>query len=198
LSFAKEKFIAAVPRRAKSAATLIALGAHEIHIGPLGELGPIDPQLDGLPALGVSQALATIASVTEHYPGSAAMFSKYLQSVLTVEQIGYCERIGESAVQYAERLLSTKEAVKQRAGAIAHELVYAYKDHSFVIDQDEAKSHLGEEWIVTESNELRFAEILYQQLELYNLFLGFLKNKRFRLVGAIESGSSIFDAERRR
>jgi hypothetical protein len=43
--YAKNRFIALVPRFAKSAATLIAIGADEIHIGPLGELGPIDPQI---------------------------------------------------------------------------------------------------------------------------------------------------------
>ena len=51
-SFAFKRFVAVVPRHAKSAATLIALGADEIHMGPLGQLGPIDPQIGGLPALG--------------------------------------------------------------------------------------------------------------------------------------------------
>jgi ClpP class serine protease len=73
-SFAHDKFIAVVPRHAKSAATLIAIGADEIHMGPLGQLGPIDPQIGGLPALGVSQALKTIASVSQIYPRSAEMF----------------------------------------------------------------------------------------------------------------------------
>jgi ClpP class serine protease len=36
----KERFVVVVPRQAKSAATLIALGADEIHMGPLGQLGP--------------------------------------------------------------------------------------------------------------------------------------------------------------
>lgn len=34
-----------VGRRAKSAATLFAIGADEIYMGPLGELGPLDAQL---------------------------------------------------------------------------------------------------------------------------------------------------------
>jgi ClpP class serine protease len=34
-----------IPFRANSAATLIALGADQIVLGPQGELGPIDPQL---------------------------------------------------------------------------------------------------------------------------------------------------------
>lgn len=39
------RFIVAVPNRAKSAATLIALGADRIVMGYLSELGPIDPQI---------------------------------------------------------------------------------------------------------------------------------------------------------
>lgn len=40
-----DKFIVMVPFRAHSAATLIALGADEIVMGPLGELSPIDPSI---------------------------------------------------------------------------------------------------------------------------------------------------------
>lgn len=142
-AYAKEKFLTAVPRRAKSAATLIALGSDEIHMGPLGQLGPIDPQLGGLPALGVTQALETIATLSEKHPGSSEMFARYLRLALTVEQIGYCDRVSESAAQYAERLLSTKSTLKQKASGIARQLVYEYKDHGFVIDLDEAQGHLG-------------------------------------------------------
>lgn len=34
-----------VPRRAKSAGTLIAIGGHELHLGPFAELGPLDTQI---------------------------------------------------------------------------------------------------------------------------------------------------------
>lgn len=33
-----------VPDQAKSAATLLALGAHQILMGPTSDLGPVDPQ----------------------------------------------------------------------------------------------------------------------------------------------------------
>jgi len=112
-----------VPRQAKSAATLIAIGADEIHMSILGQLGPIDPQLGGLPALGVAQALERIAALSEKFPGSAEMFAKYLQQALTVEQIGYCERIAQSAAQYAQRLLAAK-SLGARGEAIAQELVH--------------------------------------------------------------------------
>jgi Serine dehydrogenase proteinase len=192
-AFAKSRFVAVVPRQAKSAATLIALGADEIHIGLLGELGPIDPQLSGLPALGVLQALNTIASLSQQYPGSASMFAQYLQRVLTVEQIGYCERIGESAVQYADRLLSTKSDLPEDAHAIAQKLVYEYKHHGFVIDQEEAQAMLGAGWVKTSSKELEFAEEVYQQLEIVNLLLGIFRKKRMHVAGGLETGSWIFD-----
>lgn len=190
-SFAREKFVAVVPRHAKSAATLIALGADEIHMGPLGQLGPIDPQLGSLPALGVSQALKTIASVSQEYPGSAEMFARYLQMALTVEQIGYCDRISESAVQYAVRLLSTKSELSTRAEPVARDLVYGYKDHGFVIDIEEAKMHLGDSWFRSDTAELAAAEAIYSRFEAVNFSLGMAKGKRMILSGGIALPDSV-------
>lgn len=192
-AFAKERFIVAVPREAKSAATLLALGADEIHMGPLSQLGPIDPQLGGLPALGVVQALETLASLSEKHPGSAEMFARYLRMALTVEQIGYCERISESAVQYAERLLATKPHLASIASQVARELVYEYKNHRFVIDATEAQAHLGAEWIRTETRELEVAERIYNLYDEVNLFLGIFRSKRLLVVGRLDSGVMIFD-----
>ncbi len=190
-TFARERFTVVVPRQAKSAATLIAIGADEIHMGPLGQLGPIDPQLDGLPALGVSQALGTIASVVEKHPGSAEMFARYLQQTLTVEQVGYCDRISESAVQYAERLLSTKQNLAKPAGQIARELVYEYKDHNFVIDIEETRKHLGVEWIKTDTKEVRAAERIYSLFELVGFFFQFAKNRRLYIMGSLTNPAAI-------
>lgn len=194
---AHRRFIVAVPRRAKSAATLIALGADEIHMGPLGQLGPIDPQLDGLPALGVTQALERLASVAETHPGSAEMLAAYLHRSLTIQQIGYCDRIAESAAQYAERLLSTKKSVADRAAQVARQLVYEYKDHGFVIDLAEARTHLGADWIKGESPELALAEAVYSLFEDVDLWLGLAAQKRLILVGDLQSEPIIFKRDKR-
>ncbi len=191
-TYARERFTAVVPRNAKSAATLIALGADEIHMGPLGQLGPIDPQLGGLPALGVSQALNRIASVAQQYPKSADMLARYLRLVLSVEQIGYCERISESAEQYAQRLLAKKPHLEAEAATIAHDLVHTYKDHSFVIDLDEAREHLGGDWVKDGTDELKFAEDLYTSFRLYNLFL---RKKRLVVVGDLFGGAVVWPKE---
>ena len=191
--YSSRKFVVVVPRQAKSAATLIALGADEIHMGPLGELGPIDPQVGGLPALGVVQALERIAALTQSFPGSSDMFSKYLKEVVTVEQIGYCERISESATQYAERLISTKSSLDRRSGEIARKLVYEYKDHGFVIDREEASMLLSKDLIITDSSELRFAESYYRMVDYFSIFLGFYKSKEIRIVGSPNKSVWIWD-----
>ncbi len=190
-SFAKSSFKVIVPRFAKSAATLLAIGADEIHMGPLGQLGPIDPQIGGLPALGVSRALMTIASVAAQYPKSAEMFARYLRLALTVEQIGYCDRISDSAMQYAERLLSTKPRLVPRASIIAKELVHEYKDHNFVIDLDEAQKHLGSDWIKTGTTELEAAEAIYNLLETINFFYGLSHSKRILVTGGVTLSDSV-------
>ena len=196
-AFAHKKFTVGVPRQAKSAATLLAIGADEIHMGPLGQLGPIDSQIGGLPALGVSQALKTIASVAALYPKSAEMFARYLRLALTVEQIGYCDRISESAVQYAERLLSTKPSLIPKAAAIARELVHEYKDHGFVIDLAEAQAHLGADWIITDTPELQAAEEIYSLFDQVNFLLDITLSKRALVSGGVALSSSVmlFDSK---
>jgi hypothetical protein len=194
-AYARERFLAVIPRYAKSAATLLAIGADEIHMGPLGQLGPIDPQLGRLPALGVSQALKSIAQLSQDYPGSAEMLARYLSMALTVEQIGYCERICESAAQYAERLLTTKQSLPKPAAVIAGELVYEYKDHGFVIDRDEARAHLGNHWVLTNTPELALAEDVYRLFEESNLILSLFRAKYLTIIGHL-GRPLIYDKQR--
>lgn len=58
------------------------------------------------------------------------MFAQYLKEKLPVQQIGYYERVAESAVQYGQRLLKTKkpELLAGDASHLAHSLVHDYKD----------------------------------------------------------------------
>ncbi len=196
-TFARQhKFLVVVPRQAKSAATLIALGADEIHMGPLGQLGPIDPQIGGLPALGVSQALQTIASLVQQYPKSADMFAQYLRLAVKVEHIGYSDRVTASAVQYAERLLSSKAHLTARIPEIAKHLVYAYKDHSFVIDAEESQRLLGTELIKMWSALEGAAEQIYSVFDWVNLWLpSSPKKKRLVVTGAFNwNGVLLFRA----
>jgi hypothetical protein len=180
------KFVVAVPRRAKSAATLIALGADEIHMGMMSQLGPIDPQLHGLPVLALGNALDVIADLTCRFPDTSEMFTKYLTDQIPIRVLGYYQRVGESAVQYAERLLTNKNLGDgNNPQEIAKHLVNHYKDHDFVIDFDEAQSLLGPHIVKEGSAEYAAADEIYRFLDLVGLFLA-RKEKQFWYVGAID------------
>jgi hypothetical protein len=190
-AFARDRFVVAVPREAKSAATLIALGADTIHMGLLGELGPIDPQLGGLPALAVEQALRTVAELTAEFPASGTMFATYLKDAISIEQIGYSQRIGQSAVQYAEMLLRPKQArLNDTPENIANHLVYGLKDHSFVIDRDEAARWLGDV-VVNQGREVDFAERVYRKISFFDLACWRTK-QRLEIVGELRDGAKFW------
>lgn len=175
-------FIVAIPRKAKSAATLIALGGNEIHMGPMSELGPIDPQFAGLPALGISSSLESIAKIVCKYPESSSMFSDFMKEKLDLRILGYFERVSESAQQYAIRLLSGKE-LNQEPAEVAHKLVYEYKDHSFVIDKEEAKELLGDV-VKVDTDEYRFSNEIHKFLNEVNILLGIFHDKSLAIVGS--------------
>jgi len=185
--FSQNKFIVAVPRMAKSAATLLALGADEIHMGPLGNLGPIDPQVNSLPALGVSRALELVAKLSDKYPKSGEGFAKYLEETIDIEEIGYCERVVEAAAQYAERLLANKQNLPRSAEEISKALVFDYMDHGFVIELEEARVLLGAHWIKSDTPEMEFAEEYYARFSFFARSLKLVRNKFMWVVGGMNS-----------
>lgn len=140
------RFEVAIPREAKSAATLTCCGADVIHMGSLSELGPIDPQFNRMPALAVKHSLEHLAEIASLHPNSGTMISDYLSKSLPVNVIGHLERAAGSAAQYAERLLANRlSPMDAKANVeIARRLVYDYKDHGFVIDAWEATDIFGE------------------------------------------------------
>lgn len=183
------KFVVAVPRLAKSAGTLIALGADEIHMGIISELGPIDPQIGDYPALGLGSAVEHIATLCKKHPDAVEMLAKYLASSLNLHDLGYFERVSESAVQYAERLLAGKKFPQnQTAGGVAKRFVYGYKDHGFVIDRDEATEILGPEIVKPSSSEYKLANTIHEYLANANLAYGFFKNHNCKIIGDLNQG----------
>lgn len=163
--YCAKKFVVVVPRQAKSAATLLSCAADEIHMGSLSELGPIDPQIDGLPALGLKHSVEHIAELVKTYPASSEMFAKFLSESLKLIHLGYYERVAESAMHYAERLLKTHpKTISSAPEKIAQNLVYGYKDHSFVIDKDEAIGIFSSATVKVGTEEYLLGNHLYQAL----------------------------------
>jgi hypothetical protein len=192
-----DKFVVAVPRKAKSAATLLALGADEIHMGLMSELGPIDPQFGGLPALGMKNALEILSDLACKYPGASTMLGEYIKDKLDLRILGYFERINESAMQYAERLLAGKSLPEGTTPkSLADHLVNHYKDHGFVIDQDESRKLLGGDIVKSESSEYLFANAVYEAFEFVRFFLDVMVNKDLDLVGRGSGAVRVFDRKK--
>lgn len=189
------KFIVAVPRKAKSAATLLSLGADEVHMGIMSELGPIDPQIGSLPALGLSDAVQYLAELCKKYPESSDMFAKYLSNKLDLRILGYFRRVSESAEYYAEKLLESKTLPQgQDASLVAKRLVNFYKDHSFVIDKDEAKTLLGNT-IKTNTAEYKLCDSIYKLIDSIHLYVKVFKKKDLAIIGDLSEGIFYFETE---
>lgn len=170
------------------------MGADEIHMGFLSELGPIDPQFGGFPASGLANAMEKIAEMSTRFPTSSDMFAKYLTDNLNIKDLGYFERINESAVQYAERLLRGKKlADNWTYEGLANHFTNHYKDHSFVIDSDEAGSLLGSSIIKENTTEYNLGNSIYDFLDLLSLVYNHFQNKHITWVGSINTGFRVFE-----
>ena len=174
----------AVPRMAKSAASLICCAASHIHMGGLSELGPIDPQVNGVPALGLKNAIQHLAELTGKYPDATSLFVGYMCKRVEPMDLGYYERVVESSIQYAERLLKRahSEAQNQNIRSIARRLTYDYKDHGFVIDRQEAGDVFPEGTVCSDTDEYRVSDIVHKEISWIRQLAKSL-NHDFSLVG---------------
>ena len=165
------EYVALVPKCAKSAATLFALGASRIILERHAELGPLDMQVyrekTGTlgSALNYVQALDQLGQDTERimyrvaeklisegeYPQSSALqfatsfatsFVRPLVDNIDAEKYTEMSRELKVGAEYAVRLLSPKYE-KNDAERIARTLVSQYPDHGFIIDVEEANSIIG-------------------------------------------------------
>lgn len=181
------QFIIGIPAEAKSAATLLSLGADELHMGAMSELGPIDPQINDFPALAFSSALEKIAQLAEKFPGASEMLAKYLiGSELDVRALGHYDRITESSTHYALRLLQAKTtSVEEEGKAVMHTLASHftnhYKDHNFVIDIDEAQDLLTKEVVKAETPIYAACHEIHKFLETFETMM-LIKGMKKRVV----------------
>ena len=66
--------VAFIPQIAMSGGTMIACSCAEIYMGKQSNMGPIDPQLGGIPAHGVIKEFENAISETKRDPGSIPMW----------------------------------------------------------------------------------------------------------------------------
>lgn len=154
-----------IPSMCKSAGTLVAIGAHEIVIGDLGELGPLDIQvrkqseleerssgLDIIQALEAVQGHArqafndTLIEIRRGGRLSTKLAGEFAANVaigvaaplynqIDPNRLGEMQRAMRIAHEYGQRLDACSKSL--RKGALDN-LVASYPAHSFVIDRKEA------------------------------------------------------------
>ena len=158
-------------------------------MGIISELGPIDPQIGDYPALGLGSAVENIAKLCTKYPQAVEMLAKYLAPNLNLHHLGYFERVSESAVQYAQRLLTGRRLLAgQTPDTVANRFVYEYKDHGFVIDREEAMEILGPDIVKSDTAEYKLANQIHEYLETVNLAYGVFKGHTCRILGDLNRG----------
>ena len=124
------------------------------------------------------------------------MFARYLSRSIAPIQIGYYERVAESAAQYAERLLDThKESLGASSKEIARKLVYDYKDHGFVIDKTEALDIFGEKVIKSNSLEYQLGNDIYLELSAIEEIADIL-GYNFYFIGSPESDPGLAEKKK--
>jgi len=161
------KFVALVPRYAKSAATLLLMGADEIYMGRHAELGPLDVQFFDANREETVSALDTVHSlqrlkafaletvdeamflmigrtakktekVLPHTLHFVAELVKPLLDQIDVIEYTKMSRDLKVAEEYAVRLLANRNSMSQ-AITIASHFVEHYPEHGFFIAPEEAR-----------------------------------------------------------
>lgn len=142
------KLIMIIPDMAKSAATLVCLGADEIVMGPVGDLGPVDPQFPlGSRLVGAKDIVAAVDEAEERvtaHPETFALFSGLLSDVnmLMVEQAR--NAMDRSSALVKEALASTgdrsQEKIEELAAKLQAPLIDDPTSHSAVLPANFAAS----------------------------------------------------------
>ena len=177
-NYSKKRFSVLIPYYAKSAATILSLGADEIIMGPTSELGPIDPQFSinngsaPISALTLKESLDYITREIKKDPKMAPLYVPLLDKVNLME-FGHFEREIESAKQYGEALLTSRKVNKlsnEEAKKTANKFVQQYKTHGFVIDGQMA-SHLLKDTINLISSKEELWQCMWQLHNTYNQYM---------------------------
>jgi hypothetical protein len=146
---AKSKFSVIVPHYAKSAATLLALGADELVMGPPSELGPIDPRITvkdnygrqvNVSATAIRDALKVIEEFCGDSPERALKYMPLIESI-NLDTLGEYERALAASKQYAEELLKGSRLItdSSKTPEVVSKLADKYRSHGYPISARAAR-----------------------------------------------------------
>lgn len=140
-----------VPNQAKSAGTLLAMGADEIIMGPMSDLGPVDPQFQ-LPDTGelvgaktIIDAVQRASEQVEKAPDTYAFHAALLSNVtgLMVERSKDAIARTQALVAEVLRCASSRNEtqVKELQARLHKALVEETSDHHTSLGPEEADAH---------------------------------------------------------
>ncbi|HJT33796.1 MAG TPA: hypothetical protein VJ783_17245 [Pirellulales bacterium] len=153
--YASERLTFIVPRWAKSAATLMVCAGDEILLGPVSELGPVDPQIttlnpleNRLEQISPLYLKATLELIrTEFKEGNDDLAKGLLHRLQFPLTLGGFTRSLELGEGYIKKLLKTRMFASlgesdrvAKSDKVANTLVRAYEDHGYCIELAEART----------------------------------------------------------
>jgi len=186
-----------VPLQAKSAATVMCLGANEIVMTVFAELGPIDPIIQHpykpqirVPARSIKDFFDFLTSTeTTDKILVDSQFKEKMSSLLDPYLIGSYHTALKSSKQIAEKLLK-ENALKNKPELVndaIKKLAEEYYSHSYVIDRNEARD-IGLN-IVNSESVPELDKSIRLLLSIYQQFMG--QNNILKLVGNREQNKYI-------
>ena len=139
-----------VPDQAKSAGTLLVLGADSIYMGPTSDLGPVDPQFQ-LPDGSLAPARAIIAAVEEAerriqenpttYPLHASLLTD-ITALMVQQSRDAMDRIADLTREALASVSSRRpQDVEALAKALHQHLIGESKNHGAIVSATDAKSY---------------------------------------------------------
>ncbi|RJE46916.1 MULTISPECIES: peptidase [unclassified Dehalobacter] len=145
-----EEFSVIVPFSAKSAASMIVLGADEVVMGPISELGPIDPLVKHplykdfwIPVQALRCCFEYIEELIENNSNTevSEIIVNSVLNKLDPWLIGDYEKALKASRQYAESLLSKYmlKNNKEKVKVVTQNLTNGYFSHGYPIGRAEAK-----------------------------------------------------------
>ena len=158
-----EEFNVIIPNYAKSAATMIALGADKVFMGYLSEIGPVDPQITVnlptgqtqlIPARAYIQGLEDIRDRVNR--GEPVTIYAPILVQIRPEMIAFCRDAIDFSKDFLRRWLpqGVLKGTAINPEGVIKELVEGerYKSHGQVINYNDAKSLLGDNVVLIDPN----------------------------------------------
>lgn len=164
-----------VPSNAYSAATLICFSGDEVVMGSLGTLGPIDPQINGIPARAILRAFENLEGRLKVEGPRALSAYMPLISKYDLHMLEICKSAQELSEELARTWLSSYMLKCPPADESVTKIVDffksydAHKSHGRSIDRERAREQ-GLSKVVNAEETVDLADLLRSLLNQYELW----------------------------